>query len=120
MQKKKRKEKNVCSGQGLVRQLKKDCNPQRDHSSLRDNYLLEHRLQTKKKIPVFGEVLRYFFTNRAVTSVPTVKPVRVVEVSQQQIQHSAHTETDVWMIGKAFIANWSVLLLMLPSTAGVK
>lgn len=107
---------NVCSGQGVVRRLKKDRNPRRDHSSLQDNYLVEHRLQTKK-IPAFGEALGYFFTNRAVASVLAV---RVVEVSQQQIQHSVHTETDVWMIGKAFIANWSVLLSMVPSTAGVK
>lgn len=108
---------NVCTGQGVVRWLKKDHNPQRDHSSLRDNYLVEHRLQTKKKnIPAFGGVLRYLFTDRAVASVPTM---RVAEVSRQQIQHSVHTETDVWMIGKAFIANWSVLLSMVPSTAGV-
>lgn len=71
----------------------------------------------KNKTPAFREVLRYFSTNRAVASVPTV---RVVEDSHQQIQHSVHTETDVWMIGKAVIANWSVLLSMVPTTAGVK
>lgn len=108
---------NVCTGQGVVRRLKKDHNPQRDHSSLRDNYLVEHRLQTKKKKHTGIRRGTEIFIHRSSCCFrPHDESCRSQSAANPTFCSHRDRRMDDW---KAFIANWSVLLSMVPSTAGV-